>query len=150
MFWYWWRSTPTSAHLNSLWPGVQMGHRSEWEKRLDAVWQQAALQSGCLPSWGKYGILHSAWQNAVSHPVLCIFLVLCIAFQFWVGPLSRELFVLHTSGSAVEGMAVLCTISLRDKLSAIHWGNYVSKHTRQSQCYTEQSLKTLMEWLVAS
>lgn len=32
----------------------------------------------------------------------------------------RTVCATHTSGSAVEGMAVLCTISLRDKLSAIH------------------------------
>lgn len=137
--------------ISTLWPGVKMGRRSEWEKRLDAVWQQAALQSGCLPSWGKiWNIAQCLTKCCVSPPSVyppCpmhSFSVLSWSF------VTRTVCATHTSGSAVEGMAVLCTISLRDKLSAIHWGNYVSKHTRQSQCYTEQSLKTLMEWLVAS
>lgn len=47
-------------------------------------------------------------------------LCLSYAFQLGIGPLSLEQFVLHTLGSAVEGNGSIVTISLRNKLSAMH------------------------------
>lgn len=47
--------------------GVKMGHRSEQEKWLDAAWDHRPPFSrvAVYYSGEKYGILHSAWQNAV-------------------------------------------------------------------------------------
>lgn len=129
--------------------GVTVGHRSE---RL-----QHEL-TGCLSTnWLSTIVGESMEYCTVLDKMLCVpphsVCLSCPMHSFSVLNWSfvmRTVCATHTLGSAVGGNGSIVTTSLRNKLSAVHWGNYVSKHTRQSQCYTEQSLKTLMEWLVAS
>lgn len=100
--------------------------------------------SGWLPGWNRRGLVHSVDKMLCVLPTPCsMYLsVLCIAVSVLNWSLvTRTVCATHTSGSAVRGNGSIVTISLRNKLSAIHWGNYVSKHTGQSQCYTEQSLR---------
>lgn len=123
---------------------IKMGHRSQWEKRLEAVWGNR------LP-FCKVVVYHNGENMeycTVLDKLLCVppqsMRLSCSTHSSSVLNWSfviRTVCATHTLGSAVEGNGSIVTISLRNKLSAIHWGNYVSKHTRQSQCYTEQSFK---------
>lgn len=125
---------------------VKTGHNSKWEKSLEAVLgSRLTSWSGCLPAAGQMWLVHSVDKMlcVLPHPVYVSFCPMhsCSVLNWSLG--MRTVCATHMLGSAVRGNGSIVTISLRSKLSAIHWGNYVSKYTGQSQCYTEQSLRLI-------
>lgn len=126
---------------------VKTAHNSRWEKRLKAVLgSRLTFLKWLSTEAGQIETSAQCWQNAVCSPHPPLYVSSCPMHSCSVlnwSLVMRTVCATHTLGSAVRGNGSIVTISLRNKLSAIHWGNYVSKHTGRSQCYTEQSLRLL-------